>query len=218
MNRRVTLLPQRVHYTRVEYLESQEGGQNDVRAYIQLPFDYDLTQDTIAFETEHELLNTNLNMLELYSLDGHALNWGYLIDGGYVIRYDSDDSTVEKTHSFTQTDGFHVWHCECSPKYLNMYVDGVRKVHVDFARPLLHRKKWPLTVFGVITDSNEFYSSWPLLGKKKYFKAWKNGQLIYSLIPAVDSAGIPCMCNELDETLYYSLGMNDFIAGPVIMT
>lgn len=207
-----------LQYTPLEYLESCTGGQNDVRSYMQVPFDYDLRKDTIAFETEHELTNFSQNSLELFSLDGHALNWGFLVNEGYVLRYDSAHDRIEKTINFSQTSGFHVWRLECSADELKMSVDGGIAVSVRLSSPLLYPQPWPLTIFGVITDANTYYSSWPLIAKKKYFRVWKNNELIYDLFPALDTTDRPCMFNRANGQFLYNMGEVEFICGPVIET
>ena len=218
MNRRHNQFSTFPQYKRVEYLQSCTGGQNDVRSYMQVFLNYDLSVDSIVFETEHELTDLSRNNLELYSLDGHALNWGYLVSDGYVVRYDSESDKIEKTHRFSQEPGFHVWRLECSARELKLLVDGVQVLLINLSTPLIHQKSWPLTIFGVITEESIHYSSWPLNCKKKYFRVWKNDELIYDLIPVLDSTDTPCMFNRTNGCFLYNMGEDEFVCGSVIET
>lgn len=203
-------------YMQLEYLESYSGGKNNVQSYIQLPFHYDLTHDSIAFETEHELTGMSETNLELYNVDKHALNWGYVTGTGYSVRYDSENDVGEKNFVFTQEPGFNVWRLECSPEYIRLYVNQKEKICVSLTEPLIHSKYYPLTLFGVITDSNPLYSSWPLLCKKKYFKIWKNGQLSSHLIPVLDMFKEACMYDIVNQVCYHNLGETPFKCGPIL--
>lgn len=217
MNKRFVLPRKSSAYTRVEYLESSAGSRNNVCSYIQLPLIYDMTVDTVVFESEHEHLNIgNATNLELYNLEKRSLNWGYVDREGYTIRYDTQTNGGEQKLYFSQEDGFRVWRLECSPEFLRFYVDGNEKIIHKLQSPLVHNKVWPITLFGVITDDSADYSSWPFFCKKKYFAVWKNGVPIYHLIPVLDLFGIPCMYDLVSNQYFQNLGEVPFTAGPII--
>jgi len=50
-----------------------------------------------------------------------------------------------------------------------------------------------------------------------YFcKLYDNNTLVRDFIPVLDSAGIPCMYDRVEDKFYYNSGTGNFIAGPVI--
>lgn len=49
-----------------------------------------------------------------------------------------------------------------------------------------------------------------------YFKIYENNVLVRDFIPVIDSNGVPCMYDKIDQRFYYNAGAGQFVAGPVI--
>ena len=53
----------------------------------------------------------------------------------------------------------------------------------------------------------------PWVGKKRTWKAWLDGELLFNLAPAISPDGVACMFNKISKEAYYNIGEEDFIVG-----
>ena len=56
----------------------------------------------------------------------------------------------------------------------------------------------------------------PSTVRLKQFQWYRNDTLIRDFVPALDSAGTPCMFDKVEHKFYYNAGTGQFIAGPII--
>lgn len=66
---------------------------------------------------------------------------------------------------------------------------------------------------GVLTCFGNYTNNQSLPGRKKYFRFYKNGELLSNLIPALSPSGAPCMYDSVSKQNFYNSGTGAFIAG-----
>lgn len=59
-------------------------------------------------------------------------------------------------------------------------------------------------------------SGWGSSIRMKYIQIWKDDVLVRNFIPVLDSNGVPCMYDKVENKFYYNSGNGQFAAGPVV--
>ncbi len=177
--------------------------------------------DSLAFESEHEFRSNGENQAEGSNGYYPKLFCGIRSTGEsyYGVGYDHSSSVA--TGIIPAPSGYAVRRLEYAAGVLRGYVNGALDVEISKGLPSEDMRIGQLGVFvavGLPLVSGDSGNAFPFLGRKKYFKVWINGKLVYHLIAALDKAGRPGMFDAVGTQFYYSEGESDFIAGPVLQT
>ncbi len=68
---------------------------------------------------------------------------------------------------------------------------------------------YSLYIFGR-NAKNGFVNN-PLFGKVYYLKIYEEGRIIRDYIPVLDSSGIPCLYDKVEDKFYYNEGSGEFL-------
>lgn len=206
-----------MRYTPVEYIESAAGSVGAPSAYFLLPVFINYRTDSFAIETEHAFPLVSSNQAEGSNDGDLLLFYGYQPSGRcyYGIRRGI------QTGPLSVEQAFAVHRIEYDTSVMSCYVNGELNAKITPTQPSSDLWLCRIGVFvadGIPIDGVTGGNSYPFNGKKKYYKLWVNGKLLYHLIPVVDSTGVPCMYDVVNSRFYYSEGETDFIAGPMLGT
>lgn len=219
-------------YTRVEWLESPyAGNQTYIPAYFYLG-DLSRTQaDSVKIKTVHRLTKdtapVNLEVEGSIKNGGDA-SLGYFISGrpasfdpepGENVAINTLGCGFDRRDNMLNYNLYNagqgwdtVWHTQ------SIYVDAYKVIYADNAYKQVHNIVGAPVDFG---DSSIYCFGYPNLemyyygcsrsGQKKQFKVWKNGILLFDLVPALSPTGAPCMFDRVSMTPYYNAGVGDFL-------
>lgn len=231
-------------YTRLEYLENPYGFDVvDTIAFFKLDsYTYDvLNGDTLELETQHQVPSIpaswtagggegfweqrRASALFLYnqarsifglpnSVDRTDVvnNMAFTADGrgafGDTALVDGYDYSIFNQGQALDTD-WHIYRGHLALGDFRYSRDGVTSTSIY--SPLCQGFAI-LTVFGVNGDNG---SVRPMVGRKKYFKFWMNGELKHHLVPCLDETSTPCMYDLVTKETHYNAGNGlDFIPSP----
>lgn len=186
-------------YTRVEWLESQNGVINNC-SYIKLPFYFENQNSTLRIETLHAMPETALasDNAEL-SNSGPFIFWGVRKSG---LKYYGFPNLVLVDGS-QQVEGFN----KKSLIFRNDKLQFFENDELQCEKTGLGSYSFEtLSVFSAYGGNN-----YPFLGRKKYFKVWINVRIVYDLVPCLDPTGAPCMFDMVSRICYYNEGTGDFL-------
>ena len=129
----------------------------------------------------------------------------------------------------------YIWDKELSFNYFNKnyVIDSMTvgdTIVIDWNKNIINYSKNDGPYVEVVHQYGDFVSPYNMLmfgyqrptgigkGKVKiyYFKIYDNGTLVRDFIPVLDTYGIPCMYDLVENKYYYNAGTGDFIAGPII--
>ena len=203
-------------YTELEYLESPSTPNDHVESYFMLPLPRICSSyDSILYETEHmftdygtalqgEGIAENFITFFIGNNSSQAGKYvsidGVLRDGAYFLNINN---------KFTCSNG--AWHTirhylgnNTDPKW-QLSVDGELRVNVTNLQfnPENHYKH-NFYVFG----TNEGHA---LCGKKRSAKIWVNGELLYDLIPVLDTTGTPGFFDKISHKFFRNQGTSQFL-------
>lgn len=197
-------------YKRVEYLESPGGYVGSVGPHVILPIQYDAFSDVLEFETCHEVDVSTGNQAEGSNVSYAMLFYGCRANGyTYFGKEDTIDSNEGIILNGPPAKGFDVYKVQATPQKFAAWLNGTLVGDVTVNPGLNFELKY-VSVFAARSYKTGQSFDYPFNGKKKYFKLWLNGELIYHLIPALDPTGAPCMFDIVSKTPFYNAGTGDF--------
>ena len=183
-----------------DYISAEWLGTDTGDAYITVPLNKKANQ-TLKIETQHYTTTSTSAMMEgatnrmfvgTYSGLAHSylfvyFNWAA---AGTGVRGDWNTHIVEVKHN--------------PNRQIIYYPEGERVIESagnDQSIPTY-------TLFRVLNTTNL-----PWVGKKRTWKAWLDGELLFNLAPAISPDGVACMFNKISKEAYYNIGEEDFIVG-----
>lgn len=178
-------------YIAAEFLET-----NNTK--IQVPFSFNLSQDEVRVEMETSVSNNSIIQREGYFKDSNSLTIGqynkqFSVTVGGSIGSESADLTVGafykvwcnfSSQGYSFGSGTTVWNSKVQ-NYKN---------NVPFYE--LYRS-----------------DTWQWWTKRKWWRAYKNKELQFDLIPAIGLQGRPVFYNKVDRTEYGNSGTGSLIVG-----
>ena len=205
-------------YTRLEYLEAAGNAIRNLHSYIMLPVDINLQTDSFAFETEHELVQSNENQAEGSNIHRPMLFYGMRTNDIAYYGFDYAGQTV--ADGTAVTPGYNVFRAEYDKGTARFLRNNFLEAQIQKDIPQSNLIFRLLGVFGTtglpITEETLTGNAYPFNGRKKYFKVWVNDELKRHLIPSLSPAGIPCMFDLVSKTPFYNQGTGAFIVGLTI--
>lgn len=189
-------------YTALEYLETDADSVDGVRAYFELPLNYDYTTDMVVTETEHDLYEHDFTQAEG---SNNGAEYQFLsVDNIRAMRLGRNSSTTY-LESWRFPTGFALLRTVSTPYDYAAWVPGHRCISHTTAAVTAYK----IGVFCAIAATDN-YRTYPFTGRKKRFRVSLNNVTVYNLIPALDETGAPCMFDLVGRKPYYSEGPEDF--------
>lgn len=220
-------------YTRVEWLESpfDEPLNSDHRAYFVLGSIARNLGDSVQIATMHQLTTIPVTKTGQEGLSGSygSLLLGQRYSGRPVSAEPGGESSTALIENFTgQYDrvgnGFDYVIWDSSKKAdlhwheQSIYIDSTTVVYRDNDFVAEHRIYGAPVTFATV---GLYVFGYPYLaeyepgnsrpGRKRWFKFWKNGELLFDLVPAISPTGAPCMFDMVSRTPYFNEGEGDFL-------
>lgn len=204
-----------MRYTPLEYIESTGGRINSLGAHIVLPIQYDAFSDVLEFESCHSVDASGGDQAEGSNGSTSILFYGCRASGySYFGKENTNSEREAVIINGPQPNGYAIYKVCATPQSFTAWLNGTL-VGEAALTPGQDFVLDSLSLFAARSGGGAG-RDFSFSGKKKYFKLWVNGELIYHLIPVLDSIGAPCMYDLVHSSFYYNVGESSFIAGPVL--
>lgn len=207
-------------YTPLEYIECSGSAICALQSYIMLPVEINLRADSFAFETEHELVQSNENQAEGMNIFNPMMFYGMRTNGVAYYGFGYGNTGTVADGGASVMPGSSVFRAEYDKGIIRFLRNSFLEAQIQKGIPQSEMIVRMIGVFCAVgkpvVSIDESGNAYPFNGRKKYFKVWVNNQLVAHLVAAADAAGIPCMYDIVNSRFYYSEGEGDFIAGPVL--
>lgn len=191
-------------YTTLDYIEST-GTQYIDTGYIFNGSNYDI-------ELKASLTKLN-NQWSILCGERHNVGGSPIRNGGIGFNYDvnyinyAENGLANVILGKTELDKVYVW---------NVYYDNINKyvlasrndeepIRDDFSSSLLDGKTF--FIFGFHTNGLESAAS----AKIYYFKIKQDNILVRDFIPVLDSDGVACLYDKVEDKYYYNQGTGEFL-------
>ena len=177
-------------YIAAEFLET-------TNTKIQVPFSFDLSQDDVRVEMETSISFGSIQR------EGYFKGSNSLTIGQYYEKFSVTLGGGQGTESddLTVGDFYKVWCVFSSQGYF--FGSGTT---VWYSKVQNYKNNVP---FYELFRSD----TWQWRTKRKWWKAYKNQELQFDLIPALDLQGRPVFYNKVDKTEYGNSGTGTLIVG-----
>lgn len=201
-------------FTRLDFLESTQGGQNNILSYIEVPTKEKSLDDDFEFITRHEVPDDGIHQ-EGINCGNYSFHWvWYYGQWRFHAGFDNIDTSLHDRGPVT---------IRVKRNHAN---NSVEHSINNFSRSITcpeenSRFLLPVNPIGVFFDKKKpnpktgqfHYNEYAGLGKKWWWKFILNGKLENDLRPCLDSKGIPCMYDLITGKTFYNLGTIPFVAG-----
>lgn len=197
-------------YTRVEFLENAQNENSEKFSVIELQIDNTAGKDTLRVVSTHcffrQPQKASIEGIGQVSALFHPIGYSsntkkifasYYAAGTREVYYDvpiGDFFTYDVSRELS----------EFIVKVNNIKVQNVAAIWQNAPT----NKK--IGCFGRLRAENSSFAPSGLEGRKKDYKLFHNGKLIFSLIPAIDPTGTPCMFDLITRKPFYNSGTGDF--------
>lgn len=166
-------------YLAAEFIENTKNYN------IALPFAVDTSVDTLKIETLSSSTATSSTRCEGTKVETSVVRMGQNGSNNAMLCEAGGLWVTGGSYA----EGFYRWTLEIDKLNLRGSVDGVEVINKTMTvQPAF-------TVYMLFTAEGFDSATWTT--KKKNWKAWRNGQLEYDLIPALGPDGYPCFFNKL---------------------
>lgn len=202
-------------YVRVDFLESSQGGLNNILSFISVPTEVNSINDSFAVETLHKVPKAsqkyqegvNCTYWSFHSIWDSTRQWLCHLGETYVYTGLSNEGPLK----------IRVEYSPDNKSIMFSYGDYKESINIPekYAGYV-----WPVNPLGVFWDADNprptdghRYNAYAMLGKKWWWKFYLNGKLKNYLLPALDPRGAACMFDIVSGTTFYNLGSIPFIVG-----
>lgn len=202
-------------FTELEYLESPSTADMHVAAYFALPINNKPGRDTLRIVSEHYVPS----IPSVVSMEGIGLNLCtfhtlcYSVNSKqFFFSYDGAEPTpladINLYYSFPVGE-WATYETFRGAEEVSFSVNGSIVVHntVEWSAGALENKV--IGCFGRISGDST-YTAYGQYGRKKSWKLYHNGALLYDLRPVLDAEGTPCMFDRVSRTCFYNQGVGTF--------
>lgn len=200
-------------YTPLEYIENIHKNA----AYILLPINLNTCSDSLRIETS-QVIFWGEGCEELIRNRSFTIIWGcgHPLYGNppnhYYFSAGTETWSNQSTAGEKISAGYKTFSVTAFNGEFQFYFQGEQVASfssTDISSFVNRTVIKDVGVFAVSVDG-VIHKDLFLLGRKKYFKVWKNDVMIRNLIPCLDETGAPCMFDTVHQVPFYSLGPNDF--------
>lgn len=189
-------------FERVEWIENPISSNTSTNGKIILPLDFKFYKDgsgdsSLVFETEHAFSSVSFTQVEgVINGSGSEENnqeFNWMIYNGYFSVHSG--GFISFNDLKPKIDEFWKVRLEWTPSLVTFTISYGGQT---YSKSIAPNSTWDCSEIGLFhkltgkTSGSHFLS-----GKKKYCKIWKNGELIYDLVP--------CIEKENDEACMYDL-------------
>lgn len=201
-------------YIRLEFLENVLKNNGNVYSLIRLPIDNTPGVDTLQVVSSHYFQDVP----KVATIEGLGETTSLFHPIGYSLAKQSFFCSFygTRTNNFYFDFPIGKWatyECTRHQSRFTAKVDGliVADVPSDFDGTKTNHE---IGCFGRVVNAGAFAQQ-GLMGRKRFYKLYQNGVLVYSLVPALDPTGTPCMYDTVTKKPFYNAATtgSDFIAG-----
>ena len=184
-------------YTPVEYLESTGTQYIDTR--------YKPNGNT-EVEFKYQTPTQNKSQQGLFGARDRGNNRFTLFTGivknGFQADYATDSSLTNYNQNIPGVDGTAINVIKMSNSFTinNNDIKKISKVNFQNSQNMY-----------LFANNNNGIAQLPMKGYIWYFKIYDNDTLVRDYIPVLDSSGIPCLYDKVEDKFYYNEGSGEFL-------
>ncbi len=205
-------------FTLLEWLESPGTTEYNVAAYFSLPISARNGVDSLRVVSEHfvppgqkavqmEGLGDNYGTFTTFAYSANSQRFFISFDG---VIAEGNQGNGDINCFFECPQGEWVeYDARRAPDGCSLRLNG--ELVVDY-----HVERWydytstEIGCFGRVSRDGT-YAPYGLAGRKKWWKLYLNGELLYDLIPVLDDTGAPGFYDRKNKKMYYNKGAGDFL-------
>lgn len=198
-------------YTRVEYLENAQNENSEKFSVIELEIDNTAGKDTLQVVSTHCFFRQP----QKASIEGIGQTFALFHPIGYSsntkkIFASYYDAGIREAYYDVPIGVFFTYDVsrELSEFVVKVNNIKVQNVAATWQNATTNKK---IGCFGRLRGENSSFAPSGLEGRKKDYKLFHNGKLIFSLLPAIDHTGAPCMFDLITRKPFYNSGTGDFL-------
>lgn len=207
-------------FKRVDWIENPITSSTSTNGKIFLPLDFKFYKDgsgdsSLIYETEHSfsgIFNQSEGASSVKSTSGDNNEEFYWLMYSQYIGIHAG-AFISFTDIKPKVGEFLKIRFEWTPSLVTFTVVYNGQTYSKSTAP---NSTWMCSKFNIFqvarqTGDNHFFS---MGGKKKYCKIWKNGELIYHLVPCIDKSdenNVACMYDLVSKQAFYNQGTGKFL-------
>lgn len=201
-------------FERVEWIENPISSNTSTNGKIILPLDFKFYKDgsgdsSLVFETEHAfsalIHDQNEGITNGSSTQNNNQEFIWTLYNGYVAIHAGE--FISFTDLKPKIDEYLKIKIEWTPSLVTFTVDYDGQTYTNSKTP---NSTWSCNEIGLfhkLQGPKATVNHRGLNGKKKYCKIWKNGELIYNLVPCVEKEnGEACMYDLVSQQVFGNQG------------
>lgn len=206
-------------FERVEWIENPISSNTSTNGKIILPLDFKFYKDgsgdsSLVFETEHAFSTLLHDQCEGVTNGSTSQNnnqeFFWLLWNGYVGIHAGE--YISFTDLKPQRDEFLKIKIEWTPSLITFTIGYNGQTYTNSKTPNSTWSCKEIGLFHKLLGQQAQVTYRGLNGKKKYCKIWKNGELVYDLVPCIEKENNEaCMYDLVSQQVFHNQGTGKFL-------
>lgn len=206
-------------FERVEWIENPISSNTSTNGKIILPLDFKFYKDgsgdsSLVFETEHAfstlLHDQNEGVTNGSISQNNNQEFFWLLYNGYIGIHAGE--YISFTDLKPQRDEFLKIKIEWEPSLITFTVGYNGQTYTNSKTPNSTWSCKEIGLFHKLLGQQAQAGHRSLNGKKKYCKIWKNGELVYDLVPCIEKENNEaCMYDLVSQQVFHNQGTGKFL-------